>query len=244
MYSKTNVAFLLRRPAENASSFFFCKRLVDILVAIHALVLLLPLMIIIAVLIKLDSPGPIFFRQERVSARRRSQKGFMHWEVFTFDFFKFRTMWVDVDPDIHKKFMEAYIANNEQQMAELQPDADSATAFKLTGDPRITRVGKFLRKTSLDELPQLWNVITGEMSLVGPRPPIPYEVEKYSSHQRLRLAAKSGITGLSQVSGRCGLSFEETVRFDMEYMDKQSIWLDIRILLQTIPAAISGKGAG
>ena len=226
------------------SSYFLYKRIIDITLATVALIILLPLMVIIIVLIKLDSPGPVLFSQKRLSARRCTKEGYTYWEVFTFTFYKFRTMWVNADTDMHRQFMAAYITGDEAKMAELQPDPDAATAFKLTGDPRVTRFGRFLRKTSLDELPQLWNVIKGEMSLVGPRPPIPYEVEKYGLRHRLRLAAKSGLTGLPQVSGRCELSFEETVRLDVEYVKQQSLWMDFKILLRTAAAVISRQGAG
>lgn len=224
--------------------YFYFKRLTDWIVAAVALIILLPLILIIAVLIKWDSPGPVFFSQERVGARRRTLNGQTTWEIRTFTFYKFRTMRVDIDPALHRQFMQAYIAGNEAMMAALQPDPEAATAFKLTGDPRITRVGGFLRKFSLDELPQLWNVMKGDMSLVGPRPPIPYEVDLYQVKHFQRFAALPGITGLWQVSGRCATSFDEMIHLDVEYIEKQSIWLDLKILLWTVPAIISQEGAG
>lgn len=223
--------------------YFLCKRLMDVMLALLLLILFLPVLALIAVVIRFDSPGPILFTQERVGARRRTKNRKTVWEVYNFPFYKFRTMWVDVDPELHRQFMDAYIAGDEAKMRELQPDVRKATSFKLTGDPRVTRVGKFLRKTSLDELPQLWNVLNGDMTLVGPRPPIPYEVEKYRTTDFRRLAAIPGITGLWQVSGRCETTFEEMVQLDVEYTEKQSLWLDFKILLLTLPAVLSEKGA-
>ncbi|MCB0190952.1 MAG: sugar transferase [Anaerolineae bacterium] len=217
--------------------------MVDFSLALLLLLLLLPLLLVIALLVKWDSPGPVFFVQERVGAKRRSNNGRTYWELYEFSIYKFRTMWVDVDPEIHLKFMDAYIAGDEARMIDLQPVTDKATSFKLIGDPRITKVGKFLRKTSLDELPQLLNVLKGDMSLVGPRPPIPYELEKYQPKDFQRLAAIPGITGLWQVSGRCETSFEDMVRLDVAYAEKESLWLDLKILLMTIPAVMSTKGA-
>jgi lipopolysaccharide/colanic/teichoic acid biosynthesis glycosyltransferase len=153
-------------------------------------------------------------------------------------------MRTDIDARLHQKYMEAYISGDEAKMSELQPDVKSAKSYKLSGDPRITRMGKLLRRLSLDELPQLWNIIKGDMSLVGPRPPIPYEVEKYERRHLDRLAALPGLTGLWQVSGRCETTFEEMVQLDLEYIEKQSIWLDLKILLKTVPAVITAKGAG
>ena len=144
---------------------------------------------------------------------------------------------------VHQQFIDAYIAGDEAEMAKIQTDPESQTKHKLVNDPRVTRVGKILRKTSLDELPQIWNVIKGEMSLVGPRPPLPYEVEKYHLWHFQRLTTLPGITGLWQVSGRSSTSFDEMVSLDLKYIENQSIWRDIKILIKTIPAVLSGKGA-
>lgn len=224
--------------------YYFIKRVFDIVITLHGLLLILPLIAIIALLIKLDSPGPIIFKQERVGAKRQTRNGRTIWVVRTFSFYKFRTMWTDTNPVLHQQYMEAYISGDETQMANLQPDLKSSSSYKLHGDPRITRIGKFLRRSSLDELPQLWNVIKGDMSLVGPRPPIPYEVKKYTRHHFGRLAALPGITGLWQVNGRCQTTFEEMIQLDLEYIQNQSIWLDLKILILTVPAVISEKGAG
>jgi lipopolysaccharide/colanic/teichoic acid biosynthesis glycosyltransferase len=231
--------------ARSDSDFYYqSKRLIDITVSLLALTLLAPFMILIAILIRLDSAGPALFVQERVGARRKIKNGHSVWEIQTFPFYKFRTMRTDVDAKLHQKYMQAYIAGDEAQIATLEPGLKSSTSYKLSGDPRVTRIGKFLRSTSLDELPQLWNVLTGNMSIVGPRPPIPYEVEMYSQKHLQRLATTPGITGLWQVSGRCETTFEEMVNLDLEYIEKQSFWLDLKILLLTLPAVISEKGAG
>jgi lipopolysaccharide/colanic/teichoic acid biosynthesis glycosyltransferase len=148
-----------------------------------------------------------------------------------------------VSSSLHRQYITAYIAGDEKKMAEFGA-TKSDSSYKLTKDPRITRAGAFLRKTSLDELPQLWNVIRGEMSLVGPRPPIPYEVEMYRPEHFQRLSTISGITGLWQVGGRANTSFKYMVDLDVEYINKQSFLLDIKILLLTIPVALSQKGAG
>ncbi len=224
--------------------YYFFKRVFDLAFTLCALILLLPLMLIVTLLIMLDSPGPAIFKQERVGAKRKMKDGRTVWVIRTFSFYKFRTMRTDIDTKLHQKYMEAYISGDDSKMSKLQPDTKSANSYKLNGDPRITRMGKLLRRLSLDELPQLWNILKGDMSLIGPRPPIPYEVEKYQRRHLRRLAALPGLTGLWQVSGRCETTFEEMVELDLEYIEKQSIWLDLKILLKTVPAVITAKGAG
>ncbi len=202
------------------------KRGLDIVGSATALLLLSPLMGILALLIKLTSRGPVLFRQPRVGYRG---------EQFTF--LKFRTMRQNNDPNVHKQYIERLIAG---QVSSSGP----APVYKIKDDPRVTNVGKFLRKTSLDELPQFWNVFIGEMSLVGPRPPIPYEVECYDIwHRRRVLEAKPGITGLWQVKGRSRTTFNDMVRLDLQYAKSWSIWLDLKILFETPRAIISGDGA-
>jgi len=243
-----NIQWLQREPLSDGISrftqYYFFKRLFDLTFTLLASIVLLPLMLIITLLIRLDSPGSAIFKQERVGAKRKLKDGRTVWVIRTFPFYKFRTMHTDIDTKLHQKYMEAYISGDESKMSELQPDAKSASSYKLNGDPRITRMGKLLRRLSLDELPQLWNIIKGDMSLVGPRPPIPYEVEKYQQRHLRRLAALPGLTGLWQVSGRCETTFEEMVQLDLEYIEKQSVWLDLKILLKTVPAVITAKGAG
>jgi exopolysaccharide biosynthesis polyprenyl glycosylphosphotransferase len=194
------------------------KRLVDILGAALGLLVLGPLLMVpIAVAIKLSSSGPVLFRQTRSGLRGRQ-----------FTMYKFRSM----------------VGNAEMLRGPLEAFNEvSGPVFKMKNDPRVTRFGRFLRRTSLDELPQLWCVLKGEMSLVGPRPPIPSEVDEYDPWHRRRLSMKPGLTCLWQVSGRSTIAFEEWVRLDLQYTDNWSLWLDLRILLRTIPAVLNGVGA-
>jgi lipopolysaccharide/colanic/teichoic acid biosynthesis glycosyltransferase len=218
--------------------YFLFKRTLDLVLATCLLILLFPFMLLIGVLIKLDSPGPVLFVQERVGVRRRIQNGRSYWEIRPFRFFKFRSMIQGADQSIHRAHVKAFVEGR------LERAANGAAGFKLGKDPRVTRVGRILRKTSLDELPQLVNVLRGEMSFVGPRPVPPYEVAAYQPWQHERLAAIPGVTGLWQVQGRCELTIDDMVRLDVEYIHKQSIWLDVKILFLTIPAVLSGRGAG
>jgi lipopolysaccharide/colanic/teichoic acid biosynthesis glycosyltransferase len=219
------------------SFYFSCKRFMDVVLATLALLLLMPLMLLIAFLIKVDSPGPIFFIQERAGVRRRFEGGQTIWEIRNFPFYKFRSMTQDADPSIHQAYIKAFVKGRIKMSGTTRPK------FKLTNDPRVTRVGRILRKTSLDELPQLLNVLKGEMSLVGPRPVPLYEVAEYQAWHCERLATLSGISGLWQVKGRCQVSFEDMISLDIEYIRSQSLWLDLKILLLTIPAILSGQGA-
>jgi lipopolysaccharide/colanic/teichoic acid biosynthesis glycosyltransferase len=228
------VAFLAEGPAANARAVqrlrlllllwvirnklvSGAKRGLDVLVAAAALAAAAPIMLVAAVAIKLDTPGPIFFRQQRVG--KWGQR---------FDCYKFRSMYLDA----------------EARKAELTSfnEADRVV-FKMKRDPRVTRVGVLLRKFSIDELPQLVNVLKGDMSLVGPRPPVPPEVDQYSYEHLQRLDAVPGITGLQQVSGRSDLTFQRWVQLDLQYINEQSLWTDLGILIKTIPAVLSGKGA-
>jgi lipopolysaccharide/colanic/teichoic acid biosynthesis glycosyltransferase len=213
-----------RRP------FLMMKRMIDVIGSMVGLVLFAPVFLIIAVATRLSSKGPVFFRQVRVGRYGTP-----------FVFLKFRSMYLDNDPHLHEQYVTRLIAGQVEPQA---PSGNSKGVYKLVSDPRVTRVGAFLRKTSLDELPQLWNVLKGEMSLVGPRPPIPYEVEAYQIwHRRRVLEAKPGITGLWQVSGRSRVKFDEMVRLDIRYTTARSIWLDIKILLRTPGSVILGDGA-
>ena len=202
------------------------KRLFDVWVTFLVLLFVWPLMVAIALAIKLDSPGPVFYLQKRIGENSHP-----------FKMFKFRSMHVNNDEFIHREYVKQLIQENISL-------AEGNGTLKLVYDPRITRVGRFIRKTSLDELPQLFNVLRGEMSLVGPRPPIPYEVEVYQKWHLRRLEAIPGITGLWQVHGRNRVSFDEMVRMDMDYIERQSIWLDIQLLVKTPFALVSGRGAG
>ena len=206
------------------------KRTMDIAGSLLALALFSPLFLAIALIIKATSKGPVFFFQRRIG---------QYGESFTL--LKFRTMRVNNDARIHQEYVRQLITGT----AEKQPsDRNGDGHFKLTRDPRITRVGSLLRKTSLDELPQFVNVLKGEMSMVGPRPPIPYEVESYDVwHRRRLLEVKPGITGLWQVSGRSRVKFDDMVRLDLRYARNCSPWMDIKILLRTPAAVVLGDGA-
>jgi lipopolysaccharide/colanic/teichoic acid biosynthesis glycosyltransferase len=250
------------------AAYHFFKRVLDVSVAILILVLLTPLMAVIAVLIFLDSGWPPIFVQPRVGARRWVRNGYSYWQQTTFTFYKFRSMHKNADPQLHRAFVQAFIQDDHESMVAIQqraredgnhkPHPALTKTFvhpsgkaqgevhqinKLVDDPRVTRIGRLLRTSSLDELPQFWNVVKGDMSLVGPRPDVPYSVELYKPRHYRRLAAQPGISGLWQVKGRCQSSFEEMVRLDIEYADKQSIWLDLKILLSTIPAVLARRGA-
>jgi lipopolysaccharide/colanic/teichoic acid biosynthesis glycosyltransferase len=217
--------------------YFAAKRCLDVILAALLLILLLPLIVLIAVLIKLDSPGPVFFTQERVGAKRQWLGRQAIWIIKNFNIYKFRSMVQNADSAVH----EAYIRDFVEGRA--RPSAEGDGKFKLTNDPRVTRVGRILRKFSLDELPQLLNVLMGDMSLVGPRPVPPYEVACYGNGDHKRLTALPGITGYWQVKGRCRVTFEEMIRMDLEYIRNASLWFDLKILLLTIPAVLSRRGA-
>src|SRR5262249_35074979 len=219
-------------------AFFLAKRVIDLMLSSLLLTVVLPVMLVIAAAIKFDSPGPVLFVQERVGSRRRAGSGGSSWQPRPFRLLKFRSMVVDADPSLHRAPTAAFVAG------QLNAGADSRARFKLAADPRVTRVGRLIRRTSLDELPQLVNVLKGEMSLVGPRPVPGYEVAGYRTTDYERLGAKPGITGLWQVKGRCQLSFEEMVELDRSYAHSQSLLLDLKILAVTLPAVLSGRGAG
>lgn len=221
--------------------YFAWKRLCDVLVAGMLLLILLPLMALIALLITLETPGPAIFRQERVGARRRKNDPQGSWEVCRFTMYKFRTMYNNADSGTHRAFVQAFIAGDEEGMTAVQ--GEETRTRKLVHDRRVTRMGQFLRKSSLDELPQFLNVLNGDMSLIGPRPPIPYEVEMYEAWHHRRLATQPGLTGLWQVTARSSADFDEMVRLDIEYIQRQSFLLDLKILLKTPLAVLSGKGA-
>ncbi len=206
------------------------KRIIDFIGSLVGIVIFAPVMFLIAAAIKISSPGPVLFRQERL--------GYMGNK---FMFLKFRSMYYDCDESIHREYMAKFINKNNEKHS----DKSGACSFhKMTDDPRMTPLGRFLRKTSLDELPQLYNVLRGEMSLVGPRPPIAYEVDRYSSwHKRRILEVKPGITGLWQVEGRSVLTFDEAVRLDIQYAETWNLLLDLKIILKTFKVVLSEKGA-
>jgi exopolysaccharide biosynthesis polyprenyl glycosylphosphotransferase len=193
------------------------KRVVDVVVSATALVLLSPLLLGVAIAIRLDSAGPVLFRQRRVGMNGRE-----------FTLYKFRSMYQDAE-----RRLEALRAKNEV----------SGPVFKMKDDPRVTRVGRFIRRTSVDEFPQFWNVLRGEMSVVGPRPPLPSEVQQYRRPHLRRLSVRPGITCTWQVSGRSGIGFDRWMELDLSYIDNWSLWHDLKILARTIPAVLTGRGA-
>ena len=199
-------------------SSYAMKRMIDVFGSLVGMILLSPVFLGIALAVKLTSPGPVIFAQVRVGRYGRH-----------FRFYKFRSMYVDAEE--RKKEL---LAKNESK---------DGVIFKMKDDPRITKVGKFLRRTSLDEMPQLWNVFIGDMSLVGPRPPVPSEVAEYTLEDRKRLDVIPGITCLWQINGRSEIPFNEQVRLDKEYILAPGFWKDVKILLKTIPAILGGKGA-
>ena len=214
---------------ERKKSSLVIKRSMDIIGSLCALMVLSPVFAILAALVKLTSRGPAFFRQQRVG----------HYGT-RFVLLKFRSMHISADDRIHKDYVKNFIAGRDAA-ASGTPEKKQ---FKITNDPRVTWIGKFMRRTSLDELPQFWNVLRGDMSLVGPRPPIPYELEAYDLwHRRRLLEAMPGITGLWQVQGRSKTTFDEMVRLDLKYSRSWSPILDVKILLQTPRAVFSGDGA-
>jgi exopolysaccharide biosynthesis polyprenyl glycosylphosphotransferase len=206
------------------------KRAIDISGSLCALILLSPLMVMIALAVKASSPGPVIFKQIRLG-----MKG------VRFLFYKFRSMYSNVDDQIHRQYVTNLI---EGRLDKINQGDGKSPFFKIKSDSRVTPLGRILRKLSLDELPQLFNVLKGEMSLVGPRPPIPYEIEKYQPwHLRRILEVKPGMTGLWQVNGRSRTSFEEMVRLDLRYIRNWSLWLDIKILLKTVREILCPWGA-
>ena len=213
--------------------YLFAKRVLDLSLGAVLLLLAAPVMAIVALAILLDTGRPVLYRQERMSGRpRRRQDGTVIWEERPFRIVKFRTMVVDADANpVHERYIEAFVRG--------VPDSGA----KLAQDPRVTRVGRWLRASSLDELPQLFNVLAATMSLVGPRPVPTYEIALYGPHHRERLRATPGITGSWQVQGRGRVGFEEMVALDIDYVRRRSLRLDLALLMRTLPAVLSAKGA-
>lgn len=211
---------------------FFVKRALDFMGSLLGLMILCPLFFCIALAIKLTSKGPVFFRQQRVGQGGKQ-----------FTFLKFRSMLANCDESSHKEFVTKFIAEGNGN-GNKKGNKGEQVIYKIENDQRITPLGKFLRKTSLDELPQFINVLKGEMSLVGPRPPILYECEKYDIwHRRRLLEVRPGITGLWQVEGRSKSAFNDMVRLDLKYINEWSLWLDAKILLRTLRVMMNGSGA-
>jgi lipopolysaccharide/colanic/teichoic acid biosynthesis glycosyltransferase len=205
------------------------KRALDVVGSIAALILLSPLFLIVAALIKLTSPGPVIFRQQRIG-----QGG------VPFTFYKFRSMRVGNDDRVHREFVASLI-DGKPTSGEV---AGAGGQFKMKADPRVTRIGRFIRKTSIDEIPQFWNVLKGDMSLVGPRPPVPYEADRYKAwHRRRIFDLKPGLTGIWQVEGRSRVSFDDMVRMDLRYLRESSLSFDLKILVKTVSVVVFCEGA-
>lgn len=202
----------------NNGVYLMMKRILDVSCSLIALLLLSPVLLLVTIMIKVEDPkGPVLFKQIRNGIH-----------LSTFEMYKFRSMYIDAEARV-----EELMHLNEQ----------SGPVFKIKNDPRITKVGKFIRKTSLDELPQLFNVLKGDMSLVGPRPPLPRETTQYTSYQKQRLLVKPGLTCIWQVSGRNNISFDQWVELDLEYIKTRNFWLDLKLILMTIPALFGDKNA-
>jgi lipopolysaccharide/colanic/teichoic acid biosynthesis glycosyltransferase len=202
------------------------KRILDLVFTLLVAPFVLFVGIVVAICIKIDSRGPIFFRQKRIGM-----------DGVEFEMLKFRSMYTNSDQKAHQEKIAQYMNG-----ATLNDDATGKMAYKVAHDPRITRVGNFLRKTSLDEIPQFWNVLCGQMSLVGPRPPIPYEVELYGPREWLRLSGKPGLTGTWQVYGRSRVAFQEMIEMDIEYLHQQSLWQDLKLVVLTVPVMVFARG--
>jgi lipopolysaccharide/colanic/teichoic acid biosynthesis glycosyltransferase len=211
------------------------ERTIDVVAAVALLVLTAPLMAIVALLVKVDSPGPALYRGRRIGLSGRP-----------FTVLKFRSMRTDTDDELHRRYVLGLLRDEKavHQPTSAIAEDDNVVAFKLHDDPRVTRVGRWIRATTLDELPQLVNVLRGEMSLVGPRPEVPYALEGYEPWQHERFSVRPGLTGLWQVSGRGDLSPTEMLALDVEYARRRSLRLDLAIMARTIPAVLRRKGAG
>jgi len=234
-------------PGEAGWLVDFSCRTLDIVGSAALLVVMAPLLCAIAIAVRLDSPGPAIYRQQRIGRGRKP-----------FTVYKFRSMGVGVTHDRHREFVLELIKGNPPRHSISSRDiageiesrddpsdrsGDPPSYYKMMADPRVTRVGRLLRRSSFDELPQLWNVLRGDMSLVGPRPPIPYEVEHYQPEWFGRFTVKPGITGLWQISGRSSVTFEEMIRLDIEYAHRRTLWLNLWILARTVPAVVGARGA-
>ncbi|HVB75224.1 MAG TPA: sugar transferase [Ktedonobacteraceae bacterium] len=229
---------VLSPPIQNAirfnSGYLRAKRFLDVLITLFLSPFIGLVMILVVILIRLDSEGPIFYRQKRVG-----QDG------VEFEMIKFRSMTVNKtnDDSFHRNAIKQYM-NGEMLNGNDKAATSTSTMLKVVDESRITRVGRIIRKTSIDELPQFLNVLRGEMSLVGPRPPLVYEVEEYTARENLRLLGKPGLTGTWQVYGRSRVPFGEMVDMDISYLQQQSTWLDLKLIVLTVPVMILGRGGG
>ncbi|HKT37985.1 MAG TPA: sugar transferase [Ktedonobacterales bacterium] len=202
------------------------KRAMDVVLTVMALIPISVVMLVTAIIIRLDSPGPAIYRQTRYGVNGQR-----------FTFYKFRSMYQNVASDVHEKATATFMDG----AGELNR-GDKEMPYKLGDDSRVTRVGRFIRKTSIDELPQLWNILKGDMSIVGPRPPVEYEIKRYSARHFLRLTGKPGLTGTWQVFGRGRVTFEEMIDQDISYLETQSLIYDLKLMVLTVPVMITGRG--
>lgn len=225
MESRAIALSRIKRASSNPN-YHYLKRMIDVAITLAALPFLLPLMALIALLIHIDSPGPALFKQKRVGKDGR-----------VFGILKFRSMVHQLDDSYHRSFMKAFV------QGQVGKGENVKSVFKPFSDSQVTRVGRFLRKTSLDELPQLFNVLKGDMSLIGPRPNVLWEVEAYKGWHMERLTVLPGITGLAQVNGRSSISFDVIAQYDIEYARNQSLWMDVQILWKTFTTVLKKDGA-
>lgn len=237
-YFQIGVEQEMSHASRSPTTYQVTKRVIDLTVTAVLLVLLALPLLLVALLIKLDSPGPVIFAQERAGGRGGRRRGLNGTEPRVFRIYKFRSMFHGADEKAHEDHIRKYVAG------ELKARTSSGRAtFKLVEDDRVTRVGRFVRRTSLDELPQLFNVLRGDMSLVGPRPVPLYEVAHYAGDDLQRFAVLGGLSGLWQVKGRSDVSFEEMIKLDIEYVGRRSTWLDLKIMILTIPTLLTRRGA-
>jgi exopolysaccharide production protein ExoY len=231
-------ALVVGRRTPRIFTYAVVKRFFDTLAALVLLLVLSPVLLTVALLIRLDSPGSPIYVQRRAGARRRRlSDGRVVWDRVEFPMFKFRSMRAGASQNLHQDHIKAWVNGTAEKAA------DSNAGFKIQRDPRITRIGSLIRRTSIDELPQLWNVVRGDMSLIGPRPVPLYEAAEYNAVHRQRFLALPGMTGLWQVEGRGIATFEESIRLDIEYVRRQSFALDVEILIKTLPAVLFARGA-
>ena len=233
---------VLDPPGDGRDRYFVTKRILDVVLVLATAPIALPITVVLGLLVRMDSAGPAIFAQQRLGSRRVRRDGRWVWELRPFSFYKLRTMAADADPTLHRTYLDAYIAGDEAAMQHVNGDLAEGS-YKIACDPRVTRLGATLRRFSLDELPQLWNVLKGDMSLVGPRPPIDYEVTRYTPSQLRRLAGPAGLTGSWQVNGRSTLTFDQMVDLDTSYLSRQSLLLDLTIMLRTLGAVVARQGA-
>jgi len=241
LLQKTNLPSGLVLESQKTTIYYFTKRVIDIIVSLVALIILFPFMLLVALLIRLDSPGPVIFTQKRITTMRKKVNDAYQWERAEFSFYKFRTMKHNADSSLHKAYVKALIEHDDQTLIDI--NKMDTKIKKLTHDPRVTRLGHILRRSSIDELPQFWNVLKGDMSLVGPRPAIPYEMDFYKPWYFRRFETKPGLTGLWQVVARCSIDFDGMVNLDIEYIEKQCLFEDLKIVFMTPVAIFLHRGA-